>query len=103
MTHSPRLSIHDGFAFALAEINSGCILLTGDNRLRRLATAHSIEVHGLLWILDRMHEHKLRPAAALLVAIRTLESDPAGGFPRAIWLPASGDRAACVESRRLPA
>ena len=25
----PRLSIHDGFAFALAETHSGCILLTG--------------------------------------------------------------------------
>src|ERR1700749_2573018 len=25
----PRLSIHDGLAFALAETDSGCILLTG--------------------------------------------------------------------------
>jgi hypothetical protein len=44
---SPRLSIHDGFAFALAEINTGCILVTGDGDLRTIATQHGIEVHGL--------------------------------------------------------
>src|SRR5450432_716032 len=37
----PQLSVHDGFAFALAESQSGCILLSGDERLRRLAARHS--------------------------------------------------------------
>src|SRR5450759_5074178 len=41
----PQLSVHDGFAFALAESHSGCILLSGDEVLRILATRHSIEVH----------------------------------------------------------
>jgi hypothetical protein len=27
---APQLSIHDGFAFALAETHADCILLTGD-------------------------------------------------------------------------
>src|SRR5580700_4531714 len=31
---APQLSIHDGFAFALAETHAGCILLTGDGSLR---------------------------------------------------------------------
>jgi len=34
----PQLSVHDGFAFALAESHPGCILLTGDSKLRTLAT-----------------------------------------------------------------
>src|SRR6266508_2690116 len=38
---NPHLSIHDGFAYALAESHKGCILLTGDGRLRALATASS--------------------------------------------------------------
>lgn len=31
MRKVPRLSVHDGFAFALAESRPGCILLTGDS------------------------------------------------------------------------
>ena len=42
----PHLSIHDGFAFALAESCQGCILLTGDGPLRALANAQDMEVHG---------------------------------------------------------
>lgn len=34
---TPRLSVHDGFAFALAETCQDCILLTGDSELRILA------------------------------------------------------------------
>ena len=30
----PQLSVHDGFAFALAESHPGCILLTGDSKGR---------------------------------------------------------------------
>lgn len=30
----PRLSINDGFAFALAEQHVGCVLLSGDGALR---------------------------------------------------------------------
>lgn len=40
----PHLSIHDGFAFALAEMCPGCILLSGDGELRTLAEEHDIEV-----------------------------------------------------------
>lgn len=44
----PHLSIHDGFAFALAESCPGCILLTGDSRLREVAIRYEMEVHGVL-------------------------------------------------------
>src|SRR5581483_8982502 len=56
---APRLSVHDGFAFALAEGNPGCILLSGDGELRKLASAHKIEVHGILWLIDEIHRCKL--------------------------------------------
>src|SRR5271169_3285493 len=50
----PRLSVHDGFAFALAESHRDCILLSGDDRLRTLAAKSDIEVHGVLWVLDQL-------------------------------------------------
>ena len=37
LIEAPKLSIHDGFAFVLAESEKGCILLTGDGHLRELA------------------------------------------------------------------
>src|SRR5271165_2913500 len=51
----PRLSVNDGFAFALAESCPGCILLSGDDGLRAAAARHEMEVHGVLWVLDELH------------------------------------------------
>ena len=48
-----RLSIHDGFAFALAESRPGSILLTGDGSLREVAERHEVEVHGRHAMGDR--------------------------------------------------
>jgi predicted nucleic acid-binding protein len=79
---APRLSIHDGFAFVLAESHPGCILLTGDSHLRSLASTYGIEVHGLLWVLDEFHAHGLCAAAELVAALRTLEQDPTVRLPR---------------------
>lgn len=79
---SPQLSIHDGFAFALAETHRGCILLTGDGSLRTLAAAHNIEVHGVLWVVDEIHTHSLSAAASLHAALLLLAEDPAVRLPR---------------------
>lgn len=79
---APQLSIHDGFAFALAETHAGCILLTGDGSLRTLATAHDIEVHGVLWVVDEIHAHRLDTAASLHAALLLLAEDPAVRLPR---------------------
>jgi predicted nucleic acid-binding protein len=78
----PQLSVHDGFAFALAESHPGCILLTGDSKLRTLATQHAMEVHGVLWVLDEMYRIRLTPAATLLAALRTFSTDPTVRLPR---------------------
>ena len=79
---APQLSIHDGFAFALAETHEGCILLTGDGSLRTLATAHKIEVHGVLWVVDEIHANKLTAGASLHAALVLLSQDPAVRLPR---------------------
>ncbi|QNI37693.1 PIN domain-containing protein [Edaphobacter albus] len=78
----PRLSIHDGFAFALAETHSGCILLTGDLELRSLAESSRIEVHGVLWVCDQLFEGKLSSAAQLHKALSQLAADPAVRLPK---------------------
>lgn len=79
---SPRLSVHDGFAFALAESHRGCVLLTGDGELRSLATRHKMEVHGVLWVIDEIHRHQIEKAKTLLAALRTFSADPTVRLPR---------------------
>jgi predicted nucleic acid-binding protein len=79
---SPRLSVHDGFAFALAESHRGCILLTGDGELRSLATRHKIQVHGVLWVIDEIHRHQIEKAKTLLAALRVFSADPTVRLPR---------------------
>lgn len=78
----PHLSIHDGFAYALAESRPGCILLTGDGPLRTFARRQKIEVHGVLWVIDELQAHAISTAGILLAALQVLVSDPAVRLPR---------------------
>lgn len=71
----PRLSIHDGFAFALAEQNAGCILLSVDGVLRAFAASCAIEVRGMLWVIDELHRHGIVPVRALLDALAVFAAD----------------------------
>jgi predicted nucleic acid-binding protein len=78
----PRLSVHDGFAFALAEQHAGCILLSGDEALRTLAAKHAIEVHGVLWVLDQLHANNLCTAAGIATVLRSFQEDISVRLPR---------------------
>lgn len=78
---APWLSVHDGFAFALAESHPGCILLTGDGELRSLATRQKMEVHGVLWVIDEIHRHQIEKAKTLLAALRAFSADPTVRLP----------------------
>jgi len=78
----PMLSIHDGFAFALAEVHPGCILLTGDSQLRTLAESSQIEVHGILRVFDQILMNKLATAEFLRAALSGLAADPAVRLPK---------------------
>jgi hypothetical protein len=73
----PALSIHDCFAFALAERIPGSILLTGDGRLRDIAANHLIEVHGVLWGIDEIHKATTATVLQLIEALELFESNPA--------------------------
>lgn len=50
-----RLSLYDRFALAIAK-NRRFILLSGDGALRKAATTEGVEVHGTLWIFDKLLE-----------------------------------------------
>lgn len=78
----PHLSIHDGFAFALAQSYPGCILLTGDGGLRALANEQDMEVHGVLWVIDEIHRHAICTAETLLHALQLLAHDPTVRLPQ---------------------
>ena len=82
MRQAPRLSVHDGFAFALAEHHPGCILLTGDGELRTLAAQHKIEVHGVLWVIDELHRNGVVKAKTLLRALKAFSSDATVRLPK---------------------
>ena len=77
----PRLSIHDGFAFALAEQHQGCVLLSGDGALRNYAAARAVEVRGVLWVLDELHRHGVVPVAIFLDALTLFEADDTVRLP----------------------
>ncbi len=77
----PQLSVHDGFAFALAESCPGCILLTGDGGLRALGAQHAMEVRGVLWVIDEVYGNHLATPATLLTALRAFAADPAIRLP----------------------
>ncbi len=78
----PRLSVHDGFAFVLAELHPGCILLTGDGSLRAFAIQHAMEVHGVLWVLDEIYRNHLASGETLLAAVRAFSADPTVRLPQ---------------------
>jgi rRNA-processing protein FCF1 len=69
------LSLNDCFAF-VAERITDSILLTGDRRLRNLATAHQIEVHGVLWALDEMLQARAAKPSQLYKALQLFQNDP---------------------------
>ncbi len=69
------LSIHDCFAFSLAERNPGCILLTGDRSLRKIATNHEINVHGVLWVIDEINSSETATIPELIAALELFDKD----------------------------
>lgn len=77
----PRLSIHDGFAFALAEQHAGCVLLSGDGALRTYAAACAIEVRGVLWVIDELQRHKIVPVETILEALALFAADATVRLP----------------------
>ena len=76
------ISSSDAFALALAH-RTGGILLTGDARLRRLAVREKVACHGVLWLIDRMFEHRSATPKQLHAGLMKIRDHPRCRLPKA--------------------
>ncbi|MEH3038546.1 MAG: hypothetical protein PGN21_00540 [Sphingomonas paucimobilis] len=76
-----RLSVADTFAFALAH-GRQWTLLTGDGVLRAVAEAEGVDVHGVLWIIDRIEAASLCDAPTLHACLTKTVAHPRCRLPR---------------------
>lgn len=81
-TARPKLTLHDCLAVTLAVANDW-LLLTGDKRMRALADEQHLEVHGVLWVIDRFADHRIVPKPTLATALRGMLDDPQTRLPHA--------------------
>lgn len=76
-----RISIHDSYALSLAKAEAA-ILLAGDKAMRQLAEAEEVRCHGVLWVFDRLEEHRVVGAAALHAGLSRVIAHPRCWLPR---------------------
>jgi hypothetical protein len=77
----PALSLNDCFAFVVAEQITDCILMTGDGKLRDLASSSGIEVHGILWAIDEMYNGQVATVNQLYSALLLFKQDSTVRLP----------------------
>jgi predicted nucleic acid-binding protein len=73
-TRYRRPSRNDLLALVLAEQRS-CPLLTGDRYLREAAMSEGIEVHGTLWVSERLFDARLVSVERLEKAFERMRED----------------------------
>lgn len=78
-----RLSAHDCFALVTTTCHENGILLTGDNLLRKVATARDVRVHGVLWIIDELRAAEVCEVDLLVSALQIWRADKAVFLPPA--------------------
>ena len=76
------LSLPDSFALALAKTNAWT-LLSGDRGLRELAEEEGVACHGVLWLLDRIFEHRVIDRSELYAGLDKIAAHPRCRLPRA--------------------
>jgi predicted nucleic acid-binding protein len=76
-----RLSANDCFALVTTTCQENSILLTGDNLLRKVATARAVRVHGVLWIIDELHAAGVCEVELLISALQVWRADDAVFLP----------------------
>ncbi|MEM6901443.1 MAG: hypothetical protein AAF583_16955 [Pseudomonadota bacterium] len=76
------LSTPDTFAFSLAEARRWT-LLTGDGALRKLADEQGVAMHGVLWIIEELHNGGIANGQALHEALTTIHAHPRCRLPNA--------------------
>lgn len=77
----PALSLPDAFALALAQAHAW-MLLTGDGGLRTLANHEGVECHGVLWLIDRLHEAATTTAKHLHAGLTAISTHPRCRLPK---------------------
>ena len=77
----PALSLPDAFALSLAHATCGT-LLTGDARLRQLASTEKIACHGLLWLLDRIFQARTATPSQLHDGLVSIRDHPRCRLPK---------------------
>lgn len=76
MENTGGMSITDKTVFFLAE-QLEATLLTGDRFLKKYCIKNEIEVHGLLWLLERFIEHELlHPSVACEKLVALMKFNP---------------------------
>ena len=75
------LSLPDSFALALAKTNAWR-LLSGDRELRELAEEEEVRCHGVLWLLDRMFEHRVIDHQDLRAGLGRIAAHPRCRLPK---------------------
>ena len=75
------LSLPDSFALALAKTNAWT-LLSGDRGLRELAEEEEVACHGVLWLLDRIFEHRVIDRSDLRAGLDKIAAHPRCRLPR---------------------
>ena len=76
------LSLPDSFALTLAKTNAWT-LLSGDRGLRELAEDEGGACHGVLWLLDRIFEHRVIDRSELYAGLDKIAAHPRCRLPRA--------------------
>lgn len=66
-------SIQDCSVWKLAK-DLECALLTGDNKLRKVVQNDNIEVHGILYLFDKMLEHEIMDNETAIDKLKSLYS-----------------------------
>lgn len=87
-----RLSANDCFALVTTTCQENGILLTGDNLLRKVATARAVRVHGVLWIIDELHAAEACDVGLLVSALQIWRAD------EAVFLPPPRSTSGCAVS-----
>ena len=75
------LSLPDSFALVLAKTNSW-MLLSGDRGMRELAVEEEVSCHGVLWLLDRMFEHRVVDPEDLCTGLQQIAEHPRCRLPQ---------------------
>ena len=78
---NPALSANDCFCCLTAIAHAG-ILLTGDAQLRRVASARSLRVHGVLWVVDELDATGTCTDSLLTRALKRWQDDDTVFLPQ---------------------